>query len=177
MHAFFVRGYEGTSLAHLEEATGLGRQSLYGAFGDKRALFERVVEHYFQTQLKPGLIDILDAPGSGLENIERLLTLMEQVAIGEHFNGCLVGNSIAELGVIDKDTAELLARKLGLIEEALVRALRRAQKDGEVRASLDVRGTARSLLALVQGLSVVARVNRERAFVRSVLQSARRLLE
>ncbi len=177
MGAFFVKGYEGTSLADLEQATGLGRQSLYGAFGDKRALFARVIEHYFATQLKPGLIDVLDAPGSALGNIERLIDIMEQVATSPTFNGCLVGNSIADLGVIDKETAEILASKLRLIEEALLRAIRRAQKDGELRADLDARATARSFLALSQGLSVVARVQREHTFVRSVLRTARRLLD
>ncbi len=175
--AFFQRGYEGTSLSHLEQATGLGRQSLYGAFGDKRALFNRVIERYFEVGLKPGIIDVLDAPGSGRENIERLLTLMEQVALAPDFNGCLVGNSIAELGVVDEETAALLARKLELIEEALFRALRRAKRAGEVREDLDVRGTARALLAVLQGLAVVARVSRERSFVSAVLANARRLLD
>ncbi len=176
MNAFFEKGYEGTSLSDLERVTGLGRQSLYGAFGDKRALFSRVVEHYFETQLKPAFIDLLDAPGSALGNIERLLALMEQTALSPEFNGCLVGNSVAELGVVDADTAALLARKLELIEEALVRALRRAQRDGEVQKCLDPRVTARSLLALTQGLALMARVNRDRTFVRSVLQSARQLI-
>ena len=53
MAVFWKQGFEGTGMPDLEQATGLGRQSLYGAFGDKRTLFARVVEHYFARVLKP----------------------------------------------------------------------------------------------------------------------------
>lgn len=46
LQAFWARGYDATSVEDLVEATGLGRASLYGAFGDKEQLFRRVVSHY-----------------------------------------------------------------------------------------------------------------------------------
>jgi TetR/AcrR family transcriptional repressor of nem operon len=36
MAAFWTRRYEATSIDDLVEATGIGRGSLYGTFGDKR---------------------------------------------------------------------------------------------------------------------------------------------
>ncbi|MDE2509836.1 MAG: helix-turn-helix transcriptional regulator, partial [Elusimicrobia bacterium] len=39
VEAFRVRGFDGTSVEDLEKATGLRRASLYGAYGDKRALY------------------------------------------------------------------------------------------------------------------------------------------
>jgi TetR/AcrR family transcriptional repressor of nem operon len=177
MSAFWRLGFDGTGLAELEQATGLGRQSLYGAFGDKRALFARVVEHYFQHVLKPAFVDVLDAPGSARKNLERIFELWESTAAAPDFNGCLVGNGISELGLKDRDLAAVLSRKLELLEEAFVRALTRARRAGEVSAKLPVRATARSLLATAQGLAVVARVRRDRAFVRAVVDQSRRLLD
>jgi len=177
MMLFWRKGYEATGLVDLEQATGLGRQSLYGAFGDKRALFLRVVERYFECVLKPYVVDVLDAPGSGRANVERIFQQWEATAAAEEFHGCLVGNSVPEFGAKDRELSEILARKLELLEAAFTRALRRAKHDGEVSAELDVRATARSFLTLAQGLAVVARVNREPAFVRGVLHSARRLLD
>ena len=43
---FWRRGFAATSVDDLVHATGLGRGSLYGAFGNKEALFIRVVDHY-----------------------------------------------------------------------------------------------------------------------------------
>ena len=177
MSAFFKKGYEGTSLADLEQATGLGRQSLYGAFGDKRALFLRIVDRYFERVIKPYIVDVLDAPGSARANLERIFQQWEATAVAPDFQGCLLGNSVPEFGAKDSEMADVLRRKLELMEAAFTRALRRAKHDGEVNPKLDARTAARSLLTLAQGLAVVARVNREPSFVRSVVHTARGLLD
>jgi TetR/AcrR family transcriptional regulator, transcriptional repressor for nem operon len=175
MHLFWKHGYEGTGLVALERATGLGRQSLYGVFGDKRGLFTRAVERYFDCVIRPG-IAALDAPGSARANLERVLCAWETAATATEFNGCLLGNSVPELAAKDSEISALLARKLELMEAAFARALRRAKRDAEVSADLDVKSTARALLTLAQGLSVIARANRDPSFVRGVVQAARSLL-
>lgn len=177
MFLFWKKGYEATGLADLELATGLGRQSLYGAFGDKRALFLLIVERYFDRILKPHVVDVLDAPGSGRANVERIFEQWQATAEAPEFHGCLVGNSVPEFGSTDSQMSEVLNRKLELMEGAFTRALRRAKQAGEVNPALDVRATARLLLSLAQGLAVVARVNREPTFVRGVLHAARKLLD
>ena len=172
MAVFWKHGYAGTALGDLEAATKLGRQSLYGAFGDKRALFARVVDRYFEVVLRPYIIDVLDAPGSARANIERVIHAWEVAAAAPEFNGCLVGNSSSELGLHDPEMAEMLRRKLELLEAAFHRALVRAQKAGEINRAADVRALARSFLVTAQGLSIVCRVNRDRAFVRAVARDA-----
>jgi TetR/AcrR family transcriptional regulator, transcriptional repressor for nem operon len=176
MDVFWQKGFEGTGIADLEQATALGRQSLYGAFGDKRALFAAVVDYYFAKVLKPGLIDVLDADGSPRDNLERVLAMWHSLALSPDFQGCLVGNAASDLRAHDQAMVELVRRKLRLIEDAFVRVLRRAVQAGEVRADLDVRATARSLVTTSQGLSVIAKIQREPAFVSAVIDSARKLL-
>lgn len=172
MAVFWKQGYAGTSLGDLEAATKLGRQSLYGAFGDKRALFTQVVERYFDVVLQRHIIDVLDAPGSGRANVEKVIKAWEGAAASPEFNGCLVGNSSSEMGLHDPEMADLLRRKLELLEAAFHRALVRAQKSGEIGATADPRALARSFLVTAQGLSIVCRVNRDRAFVRAVARDA-----
>ena len=177
MFLFWKKGYEATGVADLEQVTGLGRQSLYGAFGDKRHLFLRIVERYFERVLKPCVVDVLDAEGSGRANVERIFEQWQITVEAPEFHGCLVGNSVPEFGAKDEQMSDVLRRKLELLEGAFTRALRRAKDEGEVSPTLDARATARSLLTIAQGLAVVARVNREPAFVRSVIHTARRLLD
>src|ERR1700741_2659409 len=45
---FWRNGYAGTSLDDLSEATGMNRPSLYGAFGDKHALYLQTMERYVE---------------------------------------------------------------------------------------------------------------------------------
>ncbi len=46
MKVFWRKGYEGASLEDLTRAMGINRPSLYAAFGDKEALFRKVLDHY-----------------------------------------------------------------------------------------------------------------------------------
>src|SRR5271156_3918908 len=46
MEVFWRKGYEGASLSDLTEAMGINRPSLYAAFGDKEALFRKVLDRY-----------------------------------------------------------------------------------------------------------------------------------
>ena len=50
---FWRHGFEATSIQDLEEATGLGRGSLYNSFGDKAALFRAVLARYGETEGAP----------------------------------------------------------------------------------------------------------------------------
>lgn len=43
---FWLKGYEATSTRDLVKSTGLTQPSLYNAFGDKRGLYLRALEHY-----------------------------------------------------------------------------------------------------------------------------------
>lgn len=49
MLAFWRHGYDATSMADLTSAMSIGAPSLYAAFGDKRKLFDEVVETYQAT--------------------------------------------------------------------------------------------------------------------------------
>src|SRR5437016_6245784 len=46
LQLFWEKGYEGTSLSDLTRALGINRPSLYAAFGNKEALFQKVLDRY-----------------------------------------------------------------------------------------------------------------------------------
>src|SRR6202162_5101287 len=48
LQVFWRKGYEGTSLSDLTKAVGVNRPSLYAAFGDKEALFRKVLDRYLK---------------------------------------------------------------------------------------------------------------------------------
>ncbi|WP_216850857.1 TetR/AcrR family transcriptional regulator [Acidisphaera sp. L21] len=51
MEVFWPRGYHGTSLPDLLEATTRSRGSLYAAFGDKHSLFLQALDRYTDNAL------------------------------------------------------------------------------------------------------------------------------
>ena len=66
---FWTKGYEETSMRELEEGLGVGRQSLYSTFGDKRDLFLASLDRYAAIQ-RARLAPLLE-PDTGLEGIRR----------------------------------------------------------------------------------------------------------
>ena len=58
MLTFWKKGYEGTSLQDLCEATGMAKPGLYACFGNKDALFEKSLSHYFDNLAMPTLEEL-----------------------------------------------------------------------------------------------------------------------
>jgi TetR/AcrR family transcriptional regulator, transcriptional repressor for nem operon len=71
---FWAQGFRPTTIEDLTHATGLGAQSLYGAFGDKRALFLRALERY----MRNGLIAVAAQLASGPTPLAGLCCYLEQ---------------------------------------------------------------------------------------------------
>ena len=55
MKVFWVKGFEGTSIQDLVQATGLNRFGMYQAFGSKQGLFLEALDRY-QRQITTGFI-------------------------------------------------------------------------------------------------------------------------
>jgi TetR/AcrR family transcriptional repressor of nem operon len=176
MELFWRQGYEGTSMSDLTAALGLGRQSLYGAFGDKRTLFVTCLERYTDEVFEKSLLSLLDGDGPPLAGIERVLDAWEAYVASDDFKGCLLGKALAELGMRDSRLDALLRKKLDRIRGSLERALTRAKAAGELTARTDVPAVARSITAFAQGAAVVCQVWRDPTAVRETLAGARSLL-
>ena len=174
MEQFWERGFEATGLSDLEARTGLGRQSLYNAFGDKRAIFLACLEHYRQSYLAP-MVELLRAPGSALDNIRAVLDLWEKNGRANASRGCLLANSLAEFGARDGELDPTLKSSLSQLERAFENAVKRAQKEGELSRSHKPKELARLLTTVAQGLSAVNKVQGG-AFSRDALRAVRSLL-
>lgn len=97
MLVFWRHGYDATTYQMIEKATGVGRRSLFNIFGDKDALFVRVLKIYRENAA--GLISQLFNP----PNAEAIITLFG--SLGQPRDdpdpanaGCLMVNTVFELG-------------------------------------------------------------------------------
>lgn len=175
MELFWSQGYEATGMSALCDQMGLGRQSVYNTFGDKESLFAEALSHYGRTMLRP-MIDLLDAPGSGLANVEAVLEIWEDRAHSDSDHGCLIANSIAEFGMKEPKISKALACLLGEMEAAFYRALKRAEQEGELPPGRDPRALARLLTTMGQGLSAIGKVDPSGAYSHDSIASVRTLL-
>lgn len=167
---FWAKGYDAASITDIEEATGLGRSSVYHAFGSKRGLFDATVEDYLATVVRPRL-RLLQADGAGAAALhgylDGLAVAIRSLPADDAAKGCLLLNSAAGIAsrdevvgaVVDGYRAELTAALL----HALTGAVRDAAADGSAptgaAADHALALGARLLASMVISAMVVARVN------------------
>jgi TetR/AcrR family transcriptional repressor of nem operon len=175
LQVMWAKGYESASLDDLCDATGLGRSSLYAAFGDKRALYLRALERYEEAAARR-INDALARPVPVREAIAGFLGhLIDDIVAGPGRRGCFIGNCAAELARGDRETAAHVRRSLGRIETAFRDALARAQARGEIDDD-DPRALARFLTSGIQGLRLVGKANPDRAALDDIAQVMLRCL-
>jgi len=156
MSVFWAKGYAGTSTDDLLEAMSIGRQSMYGAFGDKRTLYVEALERYQQDSIM-GHVDRLRSAPSPMAGIENLLLGLIAFEDDTRLLGCMGVGSIGEFGTADAELTALRARSGAILFKALVKQLRTAQNAGEIDTSLDAERAAKFVQTTMQGLQVAAR--------------------
>lgn len=144
LHAFWERGFAGTSVAQLTEAMGIAAPSLYAAFGDKRQLFDEAAGHYL-TRLDLSLSAQLSAPSlrDALEAVLR--SAADHYTADGHPRGCLVMSE------------PLLARQRVQARDAIRARIRRSHDDGDLPPGSDVEGLTEFVDVLIAGMSARAR--------------------
>lgn len=161
--AFWDKGYAGTSLEDLLAASGLGKGSLYGAFGDKQSLFRRVLRAYDEANDRM-LRTWLEEADRGIDVVRRFLIGSLAEPGGEQARrGCLLANTAVELSASTPEVAAEARRSYDATTAVLADAVRRAQREGDVRADLDPRQAAQAVLAGQLGLIVLGRTGQDPA--------------
>lgn len=173
---FQERGYDATGVADLTEAMGIGKQSLYDTFGDKRSLFLEALGAYCSRQRAMIRAMLEDAPTPGAA-LAGFLDAWPEMLSGPMANGCLVLNSITEsVGRGEPKVIKALAEQMELMGRDVEDALQRAIDSGEVTAPLAARDLAATIHAAANGLALRARLSGAAAAAADVSRSLKALL-
>jgi TetR/AcrR family transcriptional repressor of nem operon len=161
MDVFWRQGYRGTTPQDLARAVGVGKGSLYNAFGSKRELFARALDRYRDEQAV--LIDqALDAKGPIKERIARALALVIDMNFSDpDRRGCLAVNTAAELAGFDDEAAERVQAMFERTAKAFGDAVRMGQSSGELRGDLDADALALHLLTTLVGVQLLSKTTRD----------------
>lgn len=173
MRQFWLRGYRATSVDDLVRATGVQPGSLYGAFpGGKRALFMGSLERYSKLVV-PQKLGELEEPTASLAEVRAYFDgLVVDLTTDEGRQGCLLVNSAVELGATDEEVAAVVRGHHARLENCFTRALRTAQRRGEVPADVDIVGAAKLLVATSQGLMIVGKANPDEEVLKTIVDNA-----
>ncbi|AIJ13428.1 TetR family transcriptional regulator [Streptomyces coelicolor] len=168
--AFWEHGYEATSVSDLTRVMDIGAPSLYAAFGDKRSLFEEVVQEYGVRYGSFGERALAEEP-TARAGIERMLreAAAEYTAPGRP-HGCLVIHAAANCSTteVEESLRERRNANIAAIESRIG-----ADVDGGVLPpGTDAAALARYTGAMIQGMSQQARDGASRAELEALAEIA-----
>lgn len=168
---FWEQGYDATSVQDLCRAMQVQPGSVYAAFGAKRDLFAAVLRRYVETVSAEAVGRITSSP-SGLQGLHDYFAhLVDAMVDGDRRWGCLITNSLVEFAARDPEFVGLMSLHLSNLRAAFAAALTRARTAGELRPGAGPE-SADLLVAVVQGMNVLAKNRPGRPALQAVVDSA-----
>lgn len=172
MGRFASHGFGGSSLADLEAAMGLPRQTIYELFGDKEDLFRSCLDQYQRDTIAPLLrsISTVDDP----EGIPDLIFDFAEGCLGDQSSTAgLLMWALVEMESVDPDIALMADGIFCSLKDAISRRLSAVTSNGNLNRLATPERTAAALVTALLGLLAGARGEGTRQWLDLSLAQAR----
>ncbi|MCX4514277.1 TetR/AcrR family transcriptional regulator [Streptomyces sp. NBC_01619] len=171
---FWATGYAGTRMDDIAQATGLGKGSLYGAFGDKGKLFHRVFGDWCAAVVEVAEGRLAGGPDAeALARLSGYVHLMaENTASDTERRGCLLAKGAAELAQHDPTVAGRSAETMTALLTLLRAEISAAQRHGDIDSAADPERLAALLLTVVRGIEAVGKAGLDPETLRNIADTA-----
>ena len=174
---FWEHGYCATSISQLVEATQLKPGSLYAAFDSKQGLFLAALDYYAEQSLKR-LRGVLDQAGDPIQGIHSFFAQLAGAGSdGRLSRGCLLVNTVLEVGRHDAAVHARVKAHLSEIEGVLQAALEKAQELELLASDKSPGALARFLMTTIWGLRVLGGVDADPGQAELVVAQALSVLD
>ena len=171
MLAFWQSGYETTSINDLTVAMGVTAPSIYTAFGDKKRLFLEAMRRYVGDPAD--LENAFDAAPTARDAVARMMEDAAALYTGEATpRGCLLASAVATGSKDAADVRNAAAQERRAIHAVIVGRIERDVEDGILPPETAPAVLADLALAVMQGMSVLARDGTDRDALLAVARAA-----
>ncbi len=173
MLTFWRYGYETTSIAELTEAMGITPPSLYTAFGDKKRLFLEAARRYAGDPI--AVAQAIDDAASAHDAARAMLTGAAIAFTGETTpKGCLLASATASGSAASSDVQNAITDIRHGIMDRLSARIERDKADGMLPLQADAASLAGLVIAVIQGMSVLARDGAPRLLLLEIAETTLR---
>jgi TetR/AcrR family transcriptional repressor of nem operon len=177
MSTFRQKGFDGTSIQDLVEATGVGRGSLYAAFGSKEGLYLAAVDRYREDYALP-LVELLRCGAPARELIrEVLVSVVDEIVRDGSRQACLIVAAATERMHRDPQVAQRVRATTDSLEDALAGLITDGQASGQLSPTIDPIDAARFMVMTTHGLRVAGAINPDRRWLMSTVETAIKCLD
>jgi TetR/AcrR family transcriptional regulator, transcriptional repressor for nem operon len=174
---FWRYGYEATSVRDLADDMKIAGASLYNAFGDKRALYERALNRYLDQTFRERIRRFEPSLPPREAIIAFFQEIIKRSVTDKHRRGCMLVNSAIESAPHDPKFFKIVAIFLKEVETFFHRCVSKGQHDGTISRAHSAADLSKSLLGILLGIRVLARVRPERKLLDGLVRPVFGLLD
>ncbi|CAO3426159.1 TetR/AcrR family transcriptional regulator [Azospirillum endophyticum] len=171
LSVFWRKGYEGTSYADLVEAAGVERPAFYSAFGNKEALFRKVLARYDELYLDY-IPEALRLPTAYEVAAHILRKAVEHNTRYPDRMGCLGINGAVAASDDAEPIRQMLAEFRAAGRERLRERFERAKVEGDLPKTAKPDALAAFVMTITQGIAVQAKAGMNRELLEQVTEQA-----
>ncbi len=174
---FNIKGYAGTSLLDLTEATGLSKGALYGNFRDKEEIAIAVF-HYSMEKVKEAVQVKLEKADSYKDKLLGLFDFYSQYVFASPIaGGCPLMNY-----AVDADDHHLFLKKSVAAEIArtidfIAKLLEKGRKNGEFNPDIKPKELASLFFCSIEGAIVISRVSSSDTVMKTVIRNCKTIID
>jgi len=174
---FNKKGYAGTSLHDITEATGLTKGGIYGNFINKDEVALAVFDHNLKK-----VTDIFESEMSRCDTVKE--KLMVYVKVYSAFSkypfpqgGCPMQNTAIEADdthpALKKKAADAITDWKNTIKKLIEKGIAK----GEITKAVNPEQEALTIIALIEGMTMIANLTMKAEYRRSIMASVERTIE
>jgi len=155
MNVFWNNGYEASGTQALCDETGLGRGSLYHAFGNKQGLFRKALRHYHEIGIQCQK-EILSGENSARDRLLKMLQWGISIDLDtENPRGCLALHSVLERNFKDPEIQSINRHYLLRLEALIESVIAEGIDKGEFPSLTDISTSGKAFLSGYYGLRIM----------------------
>src|ERR1700683_4978391 len=172
---FNKRGYEGSSLSELMQATGLKKGGIYRHFSSKEELAAEAFDYTWETARNARLLHV-DEKANGIEKLKQLIA-----SFIEHRSPVAGGCPILNTAVDADDGNPVLRARVSAALRRWIDRLRLILKQGAarggIRTGVDAKKIATLIVATLEGALMISRLERTDLALRVAQEFLNRYLD
>jgi TetR/AcrR family transcriptional repressor of nem operon len=174
---FNVRGYSGTSLLDLTNATGLSKGALYGNFNNKEEI-AREAFHYSMQKVREAVAEKVEKAKTGRSKLEALFEFYDQYVFRSPVpGGCPLMNNAVEADDHNIFIKNHVAGEVNRSIDFIVGLLENGRKSGEFKPEIKPKDLALTFFCSLEGAIVISRISSSNTPMKAVIRHCKNILE
>jgi len=173
---FNKKGYAGTSLSDLTQATGLTKGSIYGNFKNKEEVAVAAFE-YNTSKVRKQIVQLIQKASTYHEKLMVYAKVYHSfTTVNFPEGGCPILNTAVDADDTNPVLKEKAARVILRWKKGIEELIQAGITAGEFRKDIDTTQTALSIIALIEGGIMIAKVTNAPANLDTVLKTVNNII-